>query len=192
MKAVDGAAEETAVLKGGALFKEPSSWSADGKTIIFEQPDPRRDGTSTCCPPTARARPASSTASRLERYGVVSPNGRWSPSSSDEAGRMELFVQSFPAPGEVSGLERRRGLRHDAWTRGGKELMWLAADGFTVSRRGGDRDVVSRRRAARALQAASRRHQRRLSPDGERITGRGARGRASVPLDHARDELRSC
>ena len=41
VKSVDGAAEETAVLKGGALFKEPSSWSADGKTIVFEQPDPK-------------------------------------------------------------------------------------------------------------------------------------------------------
>ena len=35
----------------------------------------------------------------MERDGVVSPDGRWIAYHSDEAGRMELFVQSFPVPG---------------------------------------------------------------------------------------------
>jgi serine/threonine protein kinase/Tol biopolymer transport system component len=134
VKSVNGAAEETAVLKGGALFKEPSSWSADGKTIVFEQPDPKTgwdlylvsaDGAS---PPVPFLR-----SSRLERFGVVSPDGRWIAYLSDEAGRMELFVQSFPVPGakyQVSSGGASYAMTR--WTRGGKELMFAAANGFTV------------------------------------------------------------
>lgn len=122
------------MLKGGALFKEPISWSADGKTIVFEQPDPKTgwdlyllsaDGAS---PPVPFLH-----ASGLERYGVVSPDGLWIAYLSDEPGRMELFVQSFPVPGAKYQVSSGGGNYSTIrWTRGGKELMFLAGDGLTV------------------------------------------------------------
>jgi eukaryotic-like serine/threonine-protein kinase len=134
VKPVDGTAAETAVLKGGALFKAPSSWSADGKSIIFEQPDPKT-GWDLYQVSADGARPPVSFlhAPGLERCGVVSPDGRWIAYYSDEPGRMELFVQSFPVPGGMYQVSNG-GAAYVAtsWTRRGKELMFVAADGFTV------------------------------------------------------------
>jgi hypothetical protein len=134
VKSVNGAAEETAVLKGGALFKEPTSWSSDGKTIIFEQPDPKTGWDLFLLPADGKGPPVPFlSAPGLERLGVVSPDGRWIAYVSDEAGRLELFVQSFPVPGAKYQVSNG-GTAYAAscWTRGGKELMFMAADGFTV------------------------------------------------------------
>jgi hypothetical protein len=69
----------------------------------------------------------------LERLGVVSPDGRWIAYLSDEAGRMELFVQSFPVPGAKYQVSSGGAAYVTiSWARGGKELMFVAADGFTV------------------------------------------------------------
>jgi Tol biopolymer transport system component len=184
VKSVDGAAEETAVLTGGALFKEPISWSADGKSIILEQPDPKTgwdlyvvsaDGAS---PPVPFLH-----ASGLERFGVVSPDGRWIAYYSDEAGRMELFVQSFPAPGAKYQVSNG-GVAYvnTRWTRGGKELMFLAADGFTV--------MSTEVSTGASFQAGEPRALFRLrsdligvdfTPDGERILAAAPAGRLQSP-----------
>lgn len=185
VKSVNGAAEETAVLKGGAIFKEPTSWSADGKSILFDQPDPKTgwdlyllsaDGAS---PPVPFLH-----ASGLERYGVISPDGRWIAYYSDEAGRMELLVQSFPAPG--AKYQVSNGGANDAttrWTRGGKELMFMAADGLTVmsaevatgaSFHAGDPRALFKLRADFVGVD--------FSPDGERIMASTPVGRLQSPL----------
>ena len=134
VKSVNGAAEETVVLKGGALFKEPTSWSADGKAIVFEQPSPKTgwDLFLVSADGTEQPKPFLRAAG-LERLGVVSPDGRWIAYCSNEAGRMELFVQSFPVPGAKYQVSSG-GASNTAttWVRNGKGLMFIAADGFTV------------------------------------------------------------
>ena len=184
VKLVNGAAEETAVLKGGALFKEPSSWSADGKTIIFEQPDPKTgwdlylasaDGAS---PPVPFLH-----APGLERFGVVSPDGRWIAYYSDEAGRMELFVQSFPAPGAKYQVSNG-GVAYvnTRWTRGGKELMFVAADGFTVMSTEVAIGASFHAGEPRALFKLRADHVGvDFSPDGERILASTPAGRLQSP-----------
>ncbi len=134
VKIADGSAEETAVLRGGAMFKEPTSWSADGKTILFEQPDPKLswnvdtvavDGKSPFVPFLH--------GPGLQRLGVVSPDGRWIAYVSDESGRIEVFVQAYPALGakyQVSSSGAANIVVR--WTKGGKELIFLGADGISV------------------------------------------------------------
>jgi Tol biopolymer transport system component len=185
VKSVDGAAEETAVLKGGALFKEPISWSADGKSIIFEQPDPKTgwdlyvlsaDGAN---PPVPFLH-----ASGLERFGVVSPDGRWIAYYSDEAGRMELFIQSFPAPGAKYQVSNGGVVYNNTrWTRGGKELMFVAADGFTVMATEVSTGASFRAGEPRALfKLRSDLVGVDFSPDGERILASTPVGRLQSPL----------
>jgi Tol biopolymer transport system component len=134
VKSANGSAEETAILKGGAMFKEPCSWSSDGKTIVFEQPDPKSSWDLEMLAADGRSAPIPFLhAPGLQRLGMVSPDGRWIAYNSDESGRMELFVQSFPTPGakyQVSSSGATNGTTR--WTRGGKELMFMAVDGFTV------------------------------------------------------------
>ncbi len=185
VKSVNGAAEEIAVLKGGALFKEPSSWSADGKTIIFEQPDPKTgwdlyllsaDGAS---PPVPFLH-----ASGLERSGVVSPDGRWIAYYADEPGRMELFVQSFPAPGAKYQVSNGGAANMTTrWTRGGMELMFVAADGFTVMSAEVATGASFRAGEPRALfKLRSDFVGVDFSPDGERILASSPVGRLQSPL----------
>jgi len=134
VKAANGSAEEVAVLKGGAMFKEPCSWSSDGKTIVFEQPDPKSSWDLEMLAADGKSAPIPFLhAPGLQRLGMVSPDGHWIAYNSDESGRMELFVQSFPAPGakyQVSSAGATNGTTR--WTRGGKDLMFMAVDGFTV------------------------------------------------------------
>jgi Tol biopolymer transport system component len=134
VKPTEGAGEATPVLTGGAFFKQPTSWSADGKWIVFEQPDPKTgwDLVLVAADGSFKVTPVLH-ALGSERQGVVSPDGRWIAYNSDEAGRMELFVQSFPSSGAkyqvTSGGATNTTNR---WTKNGKELMFLAGDGLTV------------------------------------------------------------
>jgi len=184
VKSVNGAAEETAVLKGGALFKEPTSWSADGKTIVFEQPDPKTgwDLFLVSADGTGQTKPFFRAAG-LERQGVVSPDGRWIAYGSNEAGRIELFVQSFPVPGakyQVSSAGAAN--TSTAWVKNGEELMFMAADGFTVMsaavttgasfHAGEPRELFKLRADFVAVDFA---------PDGERILATAPVGRLQTP-----------
>ncbi len=172
VKNTSGASEEIPVLTGGALFKEPSSWSADGTAIVFSRPDPISGWDILLVSQDGKHEPTSFVHTRFEeRRGMVSPDGKWMAYHCDESGRTELFVQSFPLPGakyQVSsgGTE----IRSTRWTRSGKELMFLAGDGLTVMaadvttgtafRAGAPRELFKLRSDVAGVD---------FSPDGERI-----------------------
>jgi hypothetical protein len=63
----------------------------------------------------------------------VSPDGRWIAYLSDETGRLELFVQSFPTPGAkyqvTTGGATNNLLR---WTKSGREIVFASSDGQTI------------------------------------------------------------
>jgi Tol biopolymer transport system component len=56
--------------------------------------------------------------------GRVSPDGRWLAYSSDDAGRVEVYVQPFPQSGERVQVSIDGG-DWPAWSRDGKELFFL-------------------------------------------------------------------
>jgi Tol biopolymer transport system component len=134
VKPTDGGAEETAVLQGGALFKQPTSWSADGTSIVFEQPDPKTGWDLLTVSPDGKAAPVPFLhGPSSERQGEVSPDGRWIAYNSDESGPNELFVQSFPIPGAKYQVTSRGATNYNiGWTKAGRELMYLAGDGLTL------------------------------------------------------------
>jgi Tol biopolymer transport system component len=134
VKSTTSATEETAVLTGGAMFKSPTSWSPDGKTIVFEQPDPKTGWDLVLLTADGKSPPVPFLHTSVsERQGEVSPDGHWIAYDSDEGGRMELFVQSFPVPGAKYQITSGGAVNVvTRWTRGGKELMFLAGDGVTV------------------------------------------------------------
>src|SRR5437870_4953223 len=58
-----------------------------------------------------------------ERCGIVSPDGRWMAYYSDESGKPEVYVQSFPTPGgkyQISTSGASAGLQLMAWVHGGQ------------------------------------------------------------------------
>ncbi len=62
-----------------------------------------------------------------ETARTLSPDGRWLAYASDETGRFEVYVQSFPGGGkrQVS----TGGGHYPRWRRDGRELFYYAGDG---------------------------------------------------------------
>ncbi|HEY7612704.1 MAG TPA: protein kinase [Gemmatimonadales bacterium] len=61
-------------------------------------------------------------------HPVISPDGRWMAYDSDESGRVEVYVQSYPDP-----IQRRWKVSpsygsEPLWTRGGRELVYRSGD----------------------------------------------------------------
>ena len=62
-----------------------------------------------------------------EWHAKLSPDGRWLAYTSDETSRYEIYVQSFPTPGQKSMISSNGG-NCPAWSRDGKELFFIGAD----------------------------------------------------------------
>jgi hypothetical protein len=71
-----------------------------------------------------------------ESYNVdqarLSPDSKWIAYRSGQTGRGEIFVRTFPNPGfewQVSSS----GARDPVWSRDGKELYYIALDGYLMA-----------------------------------------------------------
>jgi hypothetical protein len=62
-----------------------------------------------------------------ERNAAISPDGKWCAYTSDESGRYEVYVQSFPKPGGKIQISTEGGDRA-RWSRAGTELFFIAPD----------------------------------------------------------------
>src|SRR5262249_31779735 len=62
-----------------------------------------------------------------ETQGQFSPDGKWIAYASNESGRYEIYVESFP-PGSDRSQVSTTGGTQPRWRRDGKEIFYLAAD----------------------------------------------------------------
>ena len=67
-----------------------------------------------------------------EDAGSISPDGRWMAYPSDESGRFEIYVQSFPTPRTKYRVTSEGGVGRVWWRADGKELFTLSADARKV------------------------------------------------------------
>jgi predicted Ser/Thr protein kinase len=63
-----------------------------------------------------------------ECYPEFSPDGRWLAYTSDESGRIEVYVRSFPGPGGKWLVSSEGGVE-PLWARNGKQLFYRSMDG---------------------------------------------------------------
>ena len=122
MKNADGAQEEKAIVHD-EVAKFPSDWSRDGKYILYTR------GTDLwfVTLPELKSSLFLKAVSVL-RNGQFSPDGKWVAYASNETGKWEIYVTSFPEPRgkwqvSTGGGEQPR------WRGDGKELFYLASDG---------------------------------------------------------------
>jgi hypothetical protein len=119
----------TTMVVAGAPSKWPVAWSRDGRVLIFLDSTPTewriwtvrdrdRDGS-----PPALYREAPFILGAPD----LSPDGSWLAYSSNESGRQEVYVDSFPVPSTRSRVSMNGG-NWPKWRRDGKELYYLAPD----------------------------------------------------------------
>jgi serine/threonine protein kinase len=121
-----GTAKEEPLLSSNAL-KLALDWSPDGRVLLFQVNDPRKNTQMdlwTYSAADGKATPVLQSAFN-EILGRFSPDGRWIAYVSNELGRDEVYVVPFPGPGGKWQISTTGG-RAPAWTRGGREIVYEA------------------------------------------------------------------
>jgi eukaryotic-like serine/threonine-protein kinase len=126
VKSANGAEEEKPAVQGGP-DKFPNSWSRDGKYVLYE----RGADLWFVTLPDLRSSQFLKAPSTL-KGGQFSPDGKWVAYSSNENGRWEVYVTSFP---EAHGKWQvsNAGGEQPRWRSDGKELFYLSPDGKMMS-----------------------------------------------------------
>jgi Tol biopolymer transport system component len=126
-KLSSGAGGEELLLKTEDA-KFANDWSPDGRYILYTAMS-RQSFDLWVLPLFGERRPEPFLRTDFqESSGRFSPDGRFVAYVSDESGRYEVYVQSFPASGGKWQVSNGGGAS-PRWRRDGRELFYLSADG---------------------------------------------------------------
>jgi len=126
----DGSGEPKAVVSG-PLTQFATGWSPDGMTLLFHRVDPktgldlwkvRRKADGTFEQPSVWLQSPFG-----ESRGSFSPDGRYVLYVSNESGRNEVYVRSFPDGGGRRQVSSGGG-ENPRWRRDGKEIFYVQGD----------------------------------------------------------------
>ncbi len=108
-------------------------WSRDGRSLLIGRTHPDTRDDLWIQPPTegAAAQPYVTRAFN-QTFGAFSPDGRWVAYASDESGKFDIYVDSFPKPGT----------RTRVTTAGGTEPRWSRRRRAVSSARVGNSPVA--------------------------------------------------
>jgi eukaryotic-like serine/threonine-protein kinase len=111
-------------------FDVPSSWTPDGKTLLFTRGFSATGGNtdiyavSVDAPNKVQAVVATPAS---ESFPELSPDGKWLAFCSDETGRPELYVQPYPGPGKRVTITSE-GAQDPAWSKNSNELFYRSGN----------------------------------------------------------------
>jgi dipeptidyl aminopeptidase/acylaminoacyl peptidase len=147
----------------------PTSWSPDDRELLFDQEV--ATGTDVAVLGSdGRKRPLLAGPYN-EQNAELSPDGRFVAFVSDESGRAEVYLASYP------GLEGRSAVSADGgtnprWSRDGRELFFRQGDALMaagIDTRGGLRAERPRRLFAGSYDGEGRHGSFDIAPDGRRF-----------------------
>jgi dipeptidyl aminopeptidase/acylaminoacyl peptidase len=128
VRPASGATDAEPILTSGH-DKSPHDWSPDGGFLLYREQDAATGRDLWALPMTGTDRkpiPVAKTAA-TESNGQFSPDGRFVAYETNESGRFEIAVQTFPSPSgrwqvSVAGGTQPR------WRADGKELYFIGGD----------------------------------------------------------------
>jgi Tol biopolymer transport system component len=133
VKSIDDATPERVLFRSEVLFKGPTAWSPDSKWILMTQLDPDTAQNVWLLPASGGQPKQLVQGPTRDNGGTFTPDGRWFWYASDETGRFEIYVQSFPEPGRRVQVSKD-GAANAWWTRDGRQMLVLGADLRTLWR----------------------------------------------------------
>lgn len=116
-----GGPEELVV---GSDPRWPTSWSRDGKTLIYHQMSPET-GFDIWRLDLGGAPEVFLRSEFDESWGRLSPDGRWLAYESDESGESQIQVVSFPERDRKWQVSGREGGVRPFWSPDGEELFYM-------------------------------------------------------------------
>jgi Tol biopolymer transport system component len=135
LKAASNAGNEEVLFK----FERPTDpldWSRDGRWLLYQEAN-QKTKYDLWALPMEGGKPAGKPVVFLqtasdEREGKFSPDGRFVAYVSDESGRYEVYVASFPVPSLRVPISNGGGYQ-PRWRRDGKELLFSTGDNRLMS-----------------------------------------------------------
>jgi serine/threonine protein kinase len=128
VKAVAGNSGEDLLL-ATPQNKAPLDWSRDGRFLLYRSPNIVTGFDIWALPMQGERKPFPVVQTNSdERDGVFSPDSNWVAYQSNETGRFEIYVQSFPGPGNKKQISTNGGSQV-RWKGDGTELFYISQDG---------------------------------------------------------------
>jgi eukaryotic-like serine/threonine-protein kinase len=139
-KSASGARTEELLLESRMILHS-TSWSRDGRFLLYSALDPKTKGDIWVLPLEGARKPMRFLQTEfIEHEGRFSPDMRWIAYVSDESGIDEIYVRGFSqtdpdASSETSGKWQlsKGGGAGPRWRRDGKELYYRAPDGRVMA-----------------------------------------------------------
>jgi len=133
-KDAGGAGEEELLLGAGKSGLAPSSWSRDGRYLLYESGNAQVYGSSgsqkdafllplTGSPEERKPVPYLQSPFR-KLNAQFSPDGKWVAYESDESGRDEVYIQTFPSTGARWQVSDKGGTQ-PRWRGDGREVFFI-------------------------------------------------------------------
>ncbi|MDA2930745.1 protein kinase [Acidobacteria bacterium AH-259-O06] len=124
-KMASGTGQDELVLESGEQ-KSLTDWSADGRFLLYNAPNPQTRGDVWMLPLSEEGKPTPFLQQSFDqREAQFSPDGRWVTYYSNESGTRQVYVQPFPATGGKWQISTQGGVE-PRWRRDGKELFYIA------------------------------------------------------------------
>lgn len=133
LKKLASGAGEAEVLLESPVRLYPTSWSPDGRNILYTMVDNASKRDIWVLPLDGDRKPYVYFKSPLEdRDAFFSPNGKFIVYTSEESGKDEIYVQTFPASADKWPVSTSGGFT-SRWSQKGREVIYVQTGGKMMS-----------------------------------------------------------